>query len=375
MLAWLHLAERRSPGWAVALGAAVGRRAAGEVRDDLLPALRRCWPRCSLPAPRIGWRDAAVAAAVALAASSRRTWSGTRPTTSRRCSTPPTTPTGRASASTSPASPSLSAASSRVAGPVFFAAYLVGLARSGAEPRRRFLALMSLPISRHRLGAGAGLGRQRQLGGDRAYRARCVLAAALLARPPALAGGGPRDQPRDHRGAAGRRGLRRPLARRPATWCSPATSARRDAQPSGPPTVAREARARHAGQRQPGDARRLLLHAARRRARDLRRAGRGLPAAPLRAEAPAAAGSGRGALRHDDAPACRDPGVVPELVAAWTPEDGYRRKEVQAWRVSATLLVPRSDGSARTPAARPRSRRCSDRAGASPWPPTSGIRS
>ena len=35
----------------------------------------------------------------------------------------------------------------------------------------------------------------------------------------------------------------------------------------------------------------------------------------------------------DAAPDCRVAGVVATPVAAWTPEDGYRRKEVTAWRV------------------------------------------
>jgi hypothetical protein len=42
----------------------------------------------------------------------------------------------------------------------------------------------------------------------------------------------------------------------------------------------------------------------------------------------------------DAAPECRDPGVVAQRVATWTPEDGYRRKEVQAWRVARRCWFP-----------------------------------
>ena len=42
----------------------------------------------------------------------------------------------------------------------------------------------------------------------------------------------------------------------------------------------------------------------------------------------------------DDAPPCRDPGVVPELVATWTPGDGFHPEEIQAWRVPRRCWFP-----------------------------------
>ena len=42
----------------------------------------------------------------------------------------------------------------------------------------------------------------------------------------------------------------------------------------------------------------------------------------------------------DSPPACRDPQIAPERVDAWTPEDGYRREQVQAWRVPRRCWYP-----------------------------------
>ena len=72
-----HLAERRSVGWALTPRRGDRRRAAGQVRDDLLPALRRarrarCCPRRASPGA-----TSLIAAVAGARASSRRTSSGT----------------------------------------------------------------------------------------------------------------------------------------------------------------------------------------------------------------------------------------------------------------------------------------------------------
>ena len=105
LLAQLHLAERRSLGWALVLGAAVGVGLLAKYAMIYFPlsaalaalvaavgAHRLARRRRSPPSSR--WR------------SSRRTSSGTPRTTSRRCSTPPRTPAGRDCGSTSWGSPS-----------------------------------------------------------------------------------------------------------------------------------------------------------------------------------------------------------------------------------------------------------------------------
>ena len=43
----------------------------------------------------------------------------------------------------------------------------------------------------------------------------------------------------------------------------------------------------------------------------------------------------------DAAPECRDPDVVAQRVAAWTPEDGYRTQAGRGLARAAALLVPR----------------------------------
>ena len=144
------------------------------------------------------------------------------------------------------------------------------------DPARRYLALMSLPIlaivSVQALVSGANAN-----WAAAAHLAALVLATAVLAPRPRLLAARPRHQPRRHRRAAGRRRLRRPLARRRATssshrYVGQSALSRHAAE------VARDERPRHPGQRQPRHARRLLLHPARLRPRHLRRAGRGLPA-------------------------------------------------------------------------------------------------
>ena len=363
----LHLAERRSLGWAVVLGAAVGRRAAGEIRDDLLPALAPRWPPCSLPRARIGWRDAGGRGGGGAARSSRRTSSGTRPTISPRCSTPPTTPTGRA--------PRLDLAG--LAGVLGRAVRrrragvlrrLPRRPRAGSARRRAgaILALMSLPIFAIVSVQALRLGRQRQLGGRGAPRGAACSPPPCCAPRPRAAGG---SASRSTSPITAALPVAAVFADRwrigSATWCSPATSAR-PTSAGAPPTIARDAGPRHPGQRQPRDARRLLLHPARlagsrsmpSRSRASRRtttprSTRCRPGRATCSSSPARPAARRAAARRRRARGRR----------AGTPEHGFATGEIHAFRVPRALLVPRRlSGPVRAPRA-------------DPWPSTSATRS
>jgi Dolichyl-phosphate-mannose-protein mannosyltransferase len=148
MLAHLRLADARSAGraaagWAAALGAAVGTGLLAKYAMVYFP-LAAGLAALLLPAARIGRRDAAIAAVVAVAVvapnliwnaanqfatlhhtADNADWSGPRLDLA-----------GLAE---------FVAGQFAVAGPVLFAAYLAGLARL-QTPARRYLALMSLPV-------------------------------------------------------------------------------------------------------------------------------------------------------------------------------------------------------------------------------------
>ncbi len=183
LLAQLHLAEARSLGWALVLGAAVGTGLMAKYAMIYFP-LAAALAALLLPAARIARRDAAVAALVALvvvapnlvwnAANQFATlhhtadnadWHGPRLDVSELVW--------------------FLAGQFAVAGPVFFAAYLVGLARLGRDPVRRYLALMSLPIlaivSVQALISGANAN-----WAATAHLAALILAIAMLADRPRL---------------------------------------------------------------------------------------------------------------------------------------------------------------------------------------------
>jgi 4-amino-4-deoxy-L-arabinose transferase-like glycosyltransferase len=145
MLAQLRLAERRSAAWAVALGAAIGTGLLAKYAMIYFP-LSAALAALLLPAARIGRRDAAIAAAVALAiVAPNLVWNA-----ANQFSTLHHTADNTRLASRAAIYPgkllNFWAGQFAVAGPVLFAAYLGGLGRLRQDRQARFLAAMSLPI-------------------------------------------------------------------------------------------------------------------------------------------------------------------------------------------------------------------------------------
>ena len=224
-----------------------------------------------------------------------------------------------------------------VAGPVFFAAYLVALARLDRVPRRRFLALMSLPIFAV-VSVQALVSDANANWAATAHIAALLLAAALLATHPRLLA----------------TGLAINLA---ITAALPVAAAFADRWRVGGDLVL----ARYVGQAELSERAAAVAQEAgldtlvsgnRAMLADffytLRDSGLALYAEPVEGfpphhyaqKHPLPPGPGDVLFVDDAAPECRDPGVVAQRVAAWTPEDGYRRKEVQAWRVSRRCWFP-----------------------------------
>ena len=179
LLAHVHLTERRSLGWAVVLGAAVGAGLMAKYAMIYFP-ISAALAALALPNARIAWRDAGVAALVALAlvapnliwnaanqfatlhhTADNADWHGLRLDFDELAG--------------------FLAGQFAVAGPVFFAAYLAGLPRAFRDPVRGYLAMMSLP-------AFAVVSVQALLSGANAnwaaagHLAALVLAVAVLAR-------------------------------------------------------------------------------------------------------------------------------------------------------------------------------------------------
>jgi 4-amino-4-deoxy-L-arabinose transferase-like glycosyltransferase len=143
ILAQIHLAERRSLAWALLLGAAVGTGLLAKYAMIYFP-LVAVLAAVLVPTARIAWRDAGVAAAVALAiVAPNLAWNASHQFATLHHTAD--------NADWQDSRFELGNLLEFVAGqfaiavPVFFAAYLVGLARL-ATPVRRYLAVMSLPI-------------------------------------------------------------------------------------------------------------------------------------------------------------------------------------------------------------------------------------
>ena len=225
-----------------------------------------------------------------------------------------------------------------VAGPVFFAAYLAGLARL-RDPQRRYLALMSLPVlaivSVQALVSGANAN-----WAAAAHLAALVLAAAVLAPRPRLLAAGlainlavtaalPVAAIFADRWRIGRQPRPRPL-RRPGARS--AGTPPRSPGPSGLDTLVSGNRAMLADffytLRDSG----LAIYA---------EPTEGFPPAPLRPEAPAAPRARRRPLRHPhpSGPACRAATPVTE-VARWQPAEGFVTSEIYAFRVPRACWFP-----------------------------------
>jgi 4-amino-4-deoxy-L-arabinose transferase-like glycosyltransferase len=143
LLAQLHLTRTRSLGWAAVLGAAVGTGLLAKYAMIYFP-LSAVLAALLLPSARIAWRDAAVAAVLALALiAPNLIWNAWNQFATLHH-------TAYNADWHGPAIDLVGllgflATQFAVSGPVFFTAYLVGLARR-PDPGGRFLILMSLPI-------------------------------------------------------------------------------------------------------------------------------------------------------------------------------------------------------------------------------------
>ena len=143
LLAWLNLAERRSSGWAVVLGLAVGTGLLAKYAMVYFP-LCAVLAAAFVPGARIAWRDAALAALLAaLLVAPNLIWNATN-----QFATLHHTADNADWKDGGLALEELVEFLSNqffVAGPVLFAAFLAGLVGL-RDPVRRMLALFSLPI-------------------------------------------------------------------------------------------------------------------------------------------------------------------------------------------------------------------------------------
>jgi lipid A galacturonosyltransferase RgtD len=335
MLAWLALAARASIGWALLLGAAVG--------VGLLAKYAMIYfPLCTLivtlatPGMRIGWRDALVASAMALAiVAPNLVWNATNDFATLH-HTADNADWHGISLDVAGLAEFL-AAQFGVAGPVFFAAYLVGMTRGPTGQRRRFLLLMSVPILTI-VSMQALVSEANANWAATAHLAALVLAAAVLARHPrwlaaglvinlAISAALPVAVAFADRWRVGGHLV---LAR----YVGQAALSERAA-----------ATAREAGLDTLVSGNRGMLADLFYTLRDSRLAiyaepVQGFPPHHYAQKHPLPPGPGEVFYVDDAPPDCPTPGVTAEAVARWTPADGYRRKEVQAWRVPRRCWFP-----------------------------------
>jgi lipid A galacturonosyltransferase RgtD len=144
MLAQLRLAEHRSPGWAVLLGAAIGVGLLAKYAMIYFP-VSAALAALALPRARIAFADAAIAAATALAlVAPNLLWNAGNDFATLQHTADNTDFAGLTLRPV--ALLQFWAGQFGVAGPVLFAAYLIGLAGIGRSWPHRYLAAMSLPV-------------------------------------------------------------------------------------------------------------------------------------------------------------------------------------------------------------------------------------
>lgn len=188
MLALIILAERRSVGWAVVLGAAVGVGMLAKYAMIYF-AVSAVIAAVVTPRARISWRDAAIAIGVGLLIIAPNVvWNLQNGFSTLQHTVDNTKLEGGAGVYPLKLLGFIGGQFG-VAGPVFFAAYLAGLRRVASDDRARLLALLSLPtfliVSVQALIAGAHTN-----WAAAGHVAAAVLAAAVLApRPRWLAAG------------------------------------------------------------------------------------------------------------------------------------------------------------------------------------------
>jgi len=341
MLAWLRLAESRSPRWALVLGGAVGVGLLAKYAMIYFP-LTAGLAALLVPWARIGWRDAGVAAALALAVvAPNLAWNATNDFATLQHTADNADWQGlRLDV---PGLLGFLAGQFAVAGPVIFAAYLVALTRVGTDPGRRYLALVSVPIlgvvSVQALVSGANAN-----WAAAAHVGALLLAVGLLVRRPRLLA----------------LGLAINLA---VTVALPVAAVYADRWRIGSGNLVL---ARYVGR---GDLSRKAAAVAREAGVDtlvsgnramladffytLRDEGLAIHAEPVAGfpphhyaqRHPLPPGAGEVLYVTGDAPpACRSADVTPVRVASWTPEQGFRTGEVSAYRVPRRCWFPDEAG-------------------------------
>ena len=144
LLAFVALGERRSAAWALAMGAAIGTGLLAKYAMVYFP-LCAALAAALLPDRRIAWRDAGLAAALALAiVAPNLAWNASHDFATLQHTADNTD--WRDAGLRPGALLAFWGGQFAVAGPVLFAAYLAGLGRLRAIPPARFLAAMSLPV-------------------------------------------------------------------------------------------------------------------------------------------------------------------------------------------------------------------------------------
>ena len=336
LLAFLHLAERRSIGWALTLGAAVGAGLLAKYAMVYFP-LSAALASLILPSARIGRRDALIAAAVALLVIAPNiAWNfGNGFATLHH--TADNTRLENGAAIEPMALAEFWAGQFLIPGPIFFAAYLIGLRSLRRDRRTAFLALMSLPtlaiVSVQALLAGAQTN-----WAAAGHPAALVLAVAVLAPRP--------------------RWLAAALAINLAvTAAVPVMAVYADRWKSGDHLelsrwIGRAELSRHAAEVARANGLDTIVADSRAILADLfytlRDSGLALYAAPVEGfpphhyaqKYPLPPGPGDVLYVGGQAPACRAADVVPAEVARWTPAQGYRTDEILAFRVPRRCWYP-----------------------------------
>lgn len=338
LLAWIHLAERASTGWAIVLGAAIGTGLMAKYAMIYFP-ISAIIAALALPAWRIARRDALIAAAVALLfVSPNLVWNATNGFTTLHHTADNTQLEKGASLDVFELL-SFWANQFVITGPVFFAAYLAGLGSVRRDSRAAFLALMSLPtlaiVSVQALLAGAH-GNWAAAG----HIAGLVLACAVLAPRPRLLA----------------IGLAINLA---VTAALPVASIFAQTWKVGDNLVfagyaGQEAFALRAAETARGAGLDTLVAENRGMLAamfySLRDAGLSLYAEPTQGfpphhyaqKHPLPPGEGDVLFLTHTAtgPACRTPGTPVEIVGRWTPEVGFTTREILAFRVPRSCWFP-----------------------------------
>jgi 4-amino-4-deoxy-L-arabinose transferase-like glycosyltransferase len=336
ILAQIRLAERRSAGWALVLGAAIGIGMLAKYAMIYFP-IAAALAAILMPSARIAWRDVLIAAVVALLLIAPNVaWNfGNGFTTLQH--TADNTRLEKGAGIEPFELLEFWAGQFLLPGPIFFAAYLIGLRGVRRDRRAAFLALMSLPplliVSVQALLAGAQTN-----WAATGHLAALVLGVAVVAPRP--------------------RWLAAALAINLAlTVALPVATVFADRWKVGDNLVlarweGREELSLHAAEIARANGLDTLVADSRAILADffytLRDSGLALYAAPVEGfpphhyaqKYPLPAGPGDVLYVGNRPPACRAADVVPEEVARWKPEEGYRTGEVLAFRVPRRCWFP-----------------------------------